>query len=116
MNYLARVAASAFELVGCDVMLENGYPGWKPNSDQALLKQFNQIHQDVMGFLPNVKVIHAGLECGIIGAKYPEMEMISFGPNIRGAHSPSERLEIASVKDFWLLLKALLKATPKQAV
>ncbi|MFD1383985.1 aminoacyl-histidine dipeptidase [Rhodanobacter aciditrophus] len=112
-DYLARVAASPFELIGCDVLLENGYPGWKPQPDQGLLKQFNEIHQQVMGFAPNVKVIHAGLECGIIGAKYPAMEMVSFGPNIRGAHSPSERLEIASVAEFWELLKALLLATPR---
>lgn len=112
-DYLARVAAAPFELIGCDVLLENGYPGWKPQPDQGLLKQFNQIHQEVMGFEPNVKVIHAGLECGIIGAKYPNMEMVSFGPNIRGAHSPSERLEIASVAEFWELLKAMLAATPK---
>jgi dipeptidase D len=61
-----------------------------------------------MGFDANVKVIHAGLECGIIGAKYPGMEMVSFGPNIRGAHSPDERLEISSVADFWRLLVTLL--------
>jgi dipeptidase D len=60
-----------------------------------------------------VKVIHAGLECGIIGAKYPGMEMVSFGPNIRGAHSPTERMEIDSVGDFWRLLVALLASVPK---
>lgn len=112
-QYLAGVAQSVFELIGCDVVLENGYPGWKPEPDSALLQQFNAVHDQVMGFAPTIKVIHAGLECGIIGAKYPKMEMVSFGPNIRGAHSPSERLEISSVAEFWQILIALLKATPK---
>lgn len=112
-EYFAQVARAPLKLLGCTVRLENSYPGWKPSPDNDLLKQFSRTHEAVLGQLPNVKVIHAGLECGIIGAKYPGMEMVSFGPNIRGAHSPEERLEIATVKDFWSLLKALLQASPK---
>ena len=112
-EYLANVAKAPFALIGCEVLLENGYPGWKPEPESNLLKQFDAVHQEVMGFTPTVKVIHAGLECGIIGAKYPGMEMVSFGPNIRGAHSPSERMEISSVGEFWEILVALLAKTPK---
>lgn len=89
--------------------LDNAYPGWLPDPETGLLKKFLDIHQEEMGFAAKVKVIHAGLECGIIGAKYPGMEMVSFGPNIRGAHSPDERLEIDSVADFWQLLVQLLR-------
>ena len=106
---------SAFALIDAEVRVENGYPGWRPNPKAGLLKHFLDVHQDVMGQPANVKVIHAGLECGIIGAKYAGMEMVSFGPNIRGAHSPDERMEIDSVADFWRLLCALLATTPVQS-
>ncbi|WP_417552732.1 aminoacyl-histidine dipeptidase [Marinomonas fungiae] len=112
-QFLASVAKAPFTLIDCDVRLENGYPGWKPEPESTLLQQFDAVHNEVMGFTPQVKVIHAGLECGIIGAKYPGMEMISFGPNIRGAHSPSERMEISSVAEFWQILVTLLEQTPK---
>ncbi|BFM48369.1 aminoacyl-histidine dipeptidase [Marinomonas sp. THO17] len=113
VEHLAQSAKSAFALIGAQVKLENAYPGWRPDPNAGLLKAFLQVHKEVMGYEANVKVIHAGLECGIIGAKYPGMEMVSFGPNIRGAHSPSERMEIDSVGDFWNLLVAMLANTPK---
>ncbi|WP_417536987.1 aminoacyl-histidine dipeptidase [Marinomonas sp.] len=113
VEHLAYVAKSAFSLIQADVKLENGYPGWRPDPNAGLLKHFLTVHTDVMGHEANVKVIHAGLECGIIGAKYPGMEMVSFGPNIRGAHSPTERMEIDSVGDFWRLLVALLASVTK---
>jgi len=106
--FLAEKTAACLNLAGISVKLENDYPGWLPDPNTGLLKQFLDIHRIEMGFDANVKVIHAGLECGIIGAKYPGMEMVSFGPNIRGAHSPDERLEISSVADFWRLLVTLL--------
>jgi len=113
VEHLAYVAKSAFSLIHAEVKLENGYPGWRPDPNAGLLKHFLTVHTEVMGHEANVKVIHAGLECGIIGAKYPGMEMVSFGPNIRGAHSPTERMEIESVGDFWRLLVALLESVPK---
>ncbi|MBU2237298.1 MAG: M20/M25/M40 family metallo-hydrolase, partial [Gammaproteobacteria bacterium] len=113
VEHLAYVAKSAFSLIQANVKLENGYPGWRPDPNAGLLKHFLTVHTEVMGYEANVKVIHAGLECGIIGAKYPGMEMVSFGPNIRGAHSPTERMEIDSVGDFWRLLVALLESVPK---
>jgi len=105
---MADKTAACLALAGVHVKLENDYPGWLPDPNTGLLKQFLDIHRAEMGFDAKVKVIHAGLECGIIGAKYPGMEMVSFGPNIRGAHSPDERLEISSVADFWALLVKLL--------
>ncbi|XKE45878.1 aminoacyl-histidine dipeptidase [Halomonas organivorans] len=98
-----------FELIGARTRVENGYPGWTPDPDSPLLARFRALHQARLGVDPEVKVIHAGLECGILGAKYPEMAMISFGPLIRGAHSPDERVEVASVEEFWGLLRALIE-------
>jgi dipeptidase D len=99
-----------FGLIGARVKAEHGYPGWVPNSDSALLASFIECHRVLLGREPAVKVIHAGLECGILGSKYPALDMISFGPTIRGAHSPDERVEISSVEEFWTLLKALVEA------
>ena len=105
---MADKVAACLQLAGMQCQFESPYPGWLPDPNTGLLKQFLDIHQQEMGFAAGVKVIHAGLECGIIGAKYPGMQMVSFGPNIRGAHSPDERLEISSVSDFWRLLVKLL--------
>ncbi|WP_353980994.1 aminoacyl-histidine dipeptidase [Salinicola endophyticus] len=105
---LADRFTALFGLIGARTRVENGYPGWTPSADSALLARFKRLHQETLGQEPAVKVIHAGLECGIIGSKYPQLEMISFGPVIRGAHSPTERTEIASVEEFWQVLKALV--------
>lgn len=101
--------AALFELIGARTRVENAYPGWAPAADSPLLSRFRYLHHKLLGVEPAVKVIHAGLECGIIGAKYPALDMISFGPQIRGAHSPDERVEIDSVEEFWLLLRGLLE-------
>jgi dipeptidase D len=106
---LADRFAALFELVGARVRVENAYPGWTPRPDSDLLARFCRLHRERLGSDPAVKVIHAGLECGILGGKYPHLEMISFGPLIRGAHSPDERVEIASVAEFWMLLRALVE-------
>ena len=82
------------------------------HGNQRALLVLQQAYQDLHGAAPLVKVIHAGLECGLIGKAYPQIEMVSFGPTIRGAHSPDERVEIASVAQFWELLKASLAAVP----
>ncbi|NWN82125.1 MAG: beta-Ala-His dipeptidase [Halomonas sp.] len=106
---LADRLRAVFELIGAKVRLANGYPGWAPQRDSELLTRFRRVHHDTLGSEPAVKVIHAGLECGILGGKYPALEMISFGPLIRGAHSPDERVEVASVEEFWTLLRALVE-------
>lgn len=106
---LADRFAALFDLIGARVRVENAYPGWTPRPDSELLARFCRLHRERLGSEPAVKVIHAGLECGILGGKYPHLEMISFGPLIRGAHSPDERAEIASVGEFWTLLRALVE-------
>ncbi|GAB4372426.1 MAG: aminoacyl-histidine dipeptidase [Calditrichia bacterium] len=86
-----------------------GYPAWAPNPDSPLLQKAKQVYKELFGKEPAVKAIHAGLECGIIGAKFPGMDMISFGPTIEGAHSPDEKVQISTVERFWTFFEALLK-------
>ncbi|KGE76901.1 M20/M25/M40 family metallo-hydrolase, partial [Halomonas salina] len=106
---LADRFRALFDLIGARTRVENAYPGWTPDPESPLLARFRALHAARLGVDPEVKVIHAGLECGILGAKYPDMSMISFGPLIRGAHSPDERVELASVEEFWGLLRALIE-------
>ncbi len=113
---LAAEIASLFTLAGATVEVEGQYPGWQPNPDSRLLALCQMVYQREFNTGPAlVKVIHAGLECGIIGARYPALDTISFGPDIRGAHAPGERVEIESVGHCWKLLKALVAAIPEHA-
>ena len=96
-------------LAGGDVHQGGGYPGWSPNMDSKILKFMKETYKDLFGKEPEVKAIHAGLECGIIGEKTPGMDMISFGPTIISPHSPGERVQISTVEKFWILLKETLK-------
>lgn len=96
------------DLAGAEAKETEGYPGWKPNLDSPLLATFRQVHQRLVGTDPKLIAVHAGLECGVLGEKFPGMDMISFGPVIQGAHSPDERVEIASVGRFYGLLEAIL--------
>jgi len=105
----ADMVASVFYLAGAEVVHSTGYPGWKPNPDSALLKLTVESYKHLFGGDPRVLAIHAGLECGLIGAIYPGMDMVSFGPTIKGAHSPDERLHIPSVIKFWDLTLEVLK-------
>lgn len=107
---LAREIESLFRLAQCNITLEGGYPGWAPNPDSELLALFQRVFKQEFDKDAHIQVIHAGLECGILGSKYPGMDMVSFGPNIRGAHAPGERVEVASVALSWQLLKAVLAA------
>ena len=93
---------------GMEVDADPGYPGWEPDFSGELLTQGKALHQELFGFEPAIKAIHAGLECGILKSKKPDMDILSFGPTIRGAHSPSERVQINTVEPFWQLLVALL--------
>ncbi|MBK8973082.1 MAG: aminoacyl-histidine dipeptidase [Hahellaceae bacterium] len=110
LRALAARIRAVFELAGCQVSLDNGYPGWTPDPESPALRLFQTVHEQTFGEPAQVKVIHAGLECGIIGANYPLLDMVSFGPIIRGAHSPDERVEIASVEAFWRLLRNMIAA------
>ncbi len=100
------------ELAGAKIILSGAYPGWKPNMESPILKTMQKTYQDLYGKTPEIKAIHAGLECGLLGGVYPNWDMISFGPTIRNPHSPDERVNIASVEKFWNFLLATLKNVP----
>lgn len=102
-----RIGA-VLSLAGLSPVADKAYPGWTPAAHSSLLTHFQRSHERVVGRPAEVCVIHAGLECGLIGAKYPDMDMIAFGPTIRGAHSPDERVELASVDACWQLLRDLV--------
>ncbi|GGD57506.1 aminoacyl-histidine dipeptidase [Muriicola marianensis] len=110
---LANGLASVFELAGYQVTLSGDYPGWTPDPDSEILKVLTEQYKLLFAEEPRVVSCHAGLECGILGSHYPEMDMISFGPNIKGAHSPDERVQISSVQKFWTFLQKVLLETPR---
>ena len=107
---LASIIQSAFSLAGAEVEFSGAYPGWKPNLKSSLLATMKQTYIKEFGNEPRIVIIHAGLECGIIGSKYEGMEMISFGPTIEHPHSPDERVNIATVQKFYRYVQAALKA------
>jgi len=104
----SRMAAFA-RLAGGESRVEEGYPGWKPNLDSRALQVTKAVHEKVLGNEPEVKAIHAGLECGILGERLPGSDMLSLGPQIEFPHSPDERVRISSVDRFWRLLRATLE-------
>lgn len=111
---LANALTSTFELAGYNVNLSGDYPGWAPNMDSDILKVLDSLYQEMNGEKANVAACHAGLECGILGQNYPGMDMISFGPTIKGAHSPDERASISSAKKYWKFVLEILKNIPKK--
>jgi dipeptidase D len=111
---LANALTSVFELAGYSVKLAGDYPGWAPNMDSAILKVLDSLYQKMNGEKAHVAACHAGLECGILGQHYPEMDMISFGPTIKGAHSPDERASISSAQKYWKFVLEILKDIPKK--
>ena len=111
---LANALRSAFELMGCEVEFTGSYPGWTPNAKSEILDVLTGIYEKQNGSKPNVVACHAGLECGILGTNYPEMDMISFGPTIKGAHSPDERADIASAQKYWKFVLEILKNIPNK--
>ena len=110
--YLSQVLQSTFELGSFDVEFSGSYPGWKANPNSEILDLMKKIYTDKFGAEPRVVACHAGLECGIIGRNYPGLDMISFGPNISGAHSPDEKVEVKSVEKYWSCLLEVLQAIP----
>ena len=107
---LADEIVSLFALSGTVVDKDGYYPGWAPNPGSPLLALCQAVYRREFGGESTVQVIHAGLECGIIGAKYPGLDIVSFGPTIRGAHAPGEAVDIGSVGRCWHLLRAILAA------
>lgn len=109
---LAEMIASAFHMLGAVCEMKGSYPGWTPLPDSDIVKLMTKVYNEVFQASPMVNACHAGLECGILGTNYPGMQMISFGPNIRGAHSPDERVQISSVQKFWKFLLQTLQSIP----
>ena len=110
---LANSLQSCFELAGCKVSFSGNYPGWLPNINSEILNLMVATYERLFESKPHVAACHAGLECGILGEHFPGMDMISFGPNILGAHSPDEKAQISSTQKFWKLLKEVLKNIPE---
>ncbi len=111
---LANAIRAVLELTGAHVETDGNYPGWTPKPDAEIVKLMSSLYREMYSEEPHVAACHAGLECGIIGTNYPDMQMISFGPNIRGAHSPDERAQISSVQKFWNFLQETLKRIPRK--
>lgn len=108
-NNICNIVASVFELAGAEYKVGNGYPGWTPNPNSSVLKIAVESWKNLYNTEPHVRAIHAGLECGLFSEKYPNMDMISYGPTLRGVHSPDERLLIPTVQKFYDLTLEILK-------
>ena len=109
LNEAVETVCSVLGLAGARVETSDGYPGWKPNLESKILKTAKETYKQLYGKEPAVKAIHAGLECGIIGERFPGMDMVSFGPTLEGVHSPDEKIHIDTVEKFWKYLLAILK-------
>ena len=104
-----RLVATACLLAGFEVEHSSSYPGWKPEPNSEIVRKSKAVFEEMYGSTPNLIAMHAGLETGVIGVNYPEMQMISFGPQIEHPHSPAERVQISSVAEFWKYLVAVLE-------
>ena len=111
---LVNAIRASLNLAGLDVSTGGSYPGWTPKPSSEIVQLMADIYRNTFNEEPNVNACHAGLECGILGTNYPEMDMISFGPNIRGAHSPDERAQISSVQKFWKFFLLTLESIPSR--
>jgi dipeptidase D len=109
---MAVVVKNAFELGGAKVKQGDGYPAWQPNMDSKILKTATEIYKNKYGHDAKIEAIHAGLECGLIGEKYPGMDMLSFGPNLVDVHSPNEKVQISSTKKCFDLLQEIINNIP----
>lgn len=109
---LKMAITSAFTLMGATLTYAGGYPGWQPNPNAPIIQIMSGLYEEMFKEKAHINAVHAGLECGILGTNYPDMQMISFGPNIFGAHSPDERVQVSSVQKFWGYLLETLKRIP----
>ncbi len=112
---LAETILAILQLTGADVSITGAYPGWQPAPTSAIVSLMSEIYSELFEGTAEVAACHAGLECGIIGRHYPDMDMISFGPTIRGAHSPDERISVPSMQKYWQFLIETLKRIPFKA-
>jgi dipeptidase D len=113
-KYISESVQSVFTLAGANIETTDGYPGWKPNLDSNILKVSKDVFKKLFNKEPEIKAVHAGLECGILESKNPGLDMVSFGPTIQGAHSPAEKVNIETVDKFYSLLKGILKEIAEQ--
>ncbi|MEO8400105.1 MAG: M20/M25/M40 family metallo-hydrolase, partial [Ignavibacteriaceae bacterium] len=113
-KYISESVKSIFDLACAEIKNTDGYPGWKPNLNSPILKTSKEVFKNLFNKEPQIKAIHAGLECGILGNKNPGLDMISFGPTIQGAHSPDEKINIKTVEKFYDLLNGILKKVAEQ--
>jgi dipeptidase D len=111
---LAGTIEEVFRNCGAEVSMAGAYPGWTPKPDSSIVKMMSNLYSELFNEAPHVNACHAGLECGIIGSHYPQMEGISFGPNITGAHSPDEQVQISSVQKYWKFFLEALKRIPEK--
>ncbi len=112
-RHIANKVRAALELGGAEVTSTDGYPAWEPNVNSEIVKLGAEIYKKMMGHAPRIEAIHAGLECGLVGEKYPGMDMISFGPNLFDVHTPFEKVQISSVEKIWKFFIELLKNIPE---
>ncbi len=111
---LSNMMGAVFTLAGFDAKFTGGYPGWKPNPSSAILTAMKEVYKQLYGNEPSVSAVHAGLECGLLGGVYPNLDMISCGPTIRYPHSPDEQLEVSTVDKCWKFLIEVLKSAPSK--
>jgi dipeptidase D len=111
---VANTIRASFENMGAEVVQSGDYPGWQPNPNSTILTIMTDLYRKLFNEEPKVKACHAGLECGILGEHLPGVDMISFGPNIRAAHSPDEKVQISSVQKYWGYLLEVLLAIPQK--
>ena len=111
---LSNSIRAGFEMAGFEVEFSGTYPGWAPDMDSPILKVLDELYQKMNNDKADIAACHAGLECGILGKNYPDMDMISFGPTIRGAHSPDERASISSAQKYWKFVLEVLKNIPEK--
>ncbi|MDB5201179.1 MAG: aminoacyl-histidine dipeptidase [Ferruginibacter sp.] len=111
---LAAAIGSAFELANGTISVGGVYPGWTPRPEAPIVQLMSDLYKELFNEPAHVNAVHAGLECGILGTHYPDMQMISFGPNIYGAHSPDEKVQISSVQKFWKFFLQTLKRIPEK--
>jgi dipeptidase D len=110
---LSEVLKALFDLAGARSVFTGSYPGWKPNMNSSIMKLMDEVYQKMYNKKMEIKAVHAGLECGIIGGVYPDLDMVSFGPTIRHPHSPDEKVNIPSVQKFWDFLVKTMESIPE---
>jgi dipeptidase D len=114
MEYIQEMQECCFNMAGMKVEYGGQYGAWQPNFESPITATMVNVYKEIFQEDAQVQVCHAGLECSIIGGKYPQMDLVSFGPTLRSPHTPDERCNIPSVEKFWIFLQALLAQIPEK--